>query len=321
MTKSAYILRISPSDVDKVPDALESNQIIIGWALTNGLLDRELSWSNFRKLIHKTYYSKDENFRRAGAASGHMWRFIREMKPNDLVVVPYWSKFYVAEVLGDANYDADKVGDDTAYRRSVRWLNDGKPIPRSFAKSALISRMKIYGTSADATDLIDEIEECVHAASQKGKPSFQEDLKKRLVTEVLSEIRCGRMESYGFERLIQSVFVGLGASECKIINRNEDKGADILATFLVAGAFQQRVAVQAKHWQAEPPVSADVVMQLINGIEAEEANLGMVITSGTISESAYNEAARYAADTGIRIELVDGEQFASLIVEHGIKTS
>jgi len=68
--------------------------------------------------------------------------------------------------------------------------------------------------------------------------------------------------------------------------RGKDKGADLLATFLVAGAFQQVVAVQAKHWQPDPPVGPDVVQQLINGIEAESANLGMVITSGSISEEA-----------------------------------
>jgi restriction endonuclease Mrr len=86
----------------------------------------------------------------------------------------------------------------------------------------------------------------------------------------------------------------------------------------VAGAFQQIVAVQAKHWQPEPPVGRDVVEQLIRGIEAESAHLGMVITSGSISEDASQAAEQYFVDKGIRIELVDGFQFAKLIVEHGI---
>lgn len=33
----AFVLRITPSEIDRVPEALESNQIIIGWANTEGL--------------------------------------------------------------------------------------------------------------------------------------------------------------------------------------------------------------------------------------------------------------------------------------------
>ena len=77
--------------------------------------------------------------------------------------------------------------------------------------------------------------------------------------------------------------------------------------------------MQAKHWQAEPPVGSAVVEQLIRGIEAESADLGMVITSGTIGDDAYAAAESYGEDKGIKIELVDGEQFAKLIVEHGIR--
>ncbi|MBA3354723.1 MAG: restriction endonuclease [Pyrinomonadaceae bacterium] len=169
--------------------------------------------------------------------------------------------------------------------------------------------------------MVDEIDECLVLAAGDQAPTFESDLRARLIREVLSEMRGGRIESFGFERLIQTVLLGLGAEECRIVSRNQDKGADLIATFRVAGAFQQRVAVQAKHWQPEPPVERSVVEQLIRGIEAEMANLGMVITSGSISDDAYQAAQEYLDDKGIRIELVDGEQFAKLIVEHGIGTS
>ena len=103
-----------------------------------------------------------------------------------------------------------------------------------------------------------------------------------------------------------------------MIARNKDEGADVVATFLVAGAFQQTVVVQAKQFQPDPPIGVDVVQQLISGIEAESADLGMIVTSGTISKEAIDVAQVYFDDKGIRIELIDGEQFAKLIVEHGI---
>jgi hypothetical protein len=44
----------------------------------------------------------------------------------------------------------------------------------------------------------------------------------------------------------------------------------------------------------------------------------MVITSGKIGPDAIERAKQYAEDKGVPIELVDGEQFAKVIVEHGI---
>lgn len=321
MDQQAFVLRITPSNIDRVPEALSTNQVIIGWSEAEGLLDSSLSWEQFREIIRDTYYGDEETLRKAGAAAGHMWRFIKEMNRGDLLVVPYGSEFYVAKVDGPAIYDLNKVGDDTAYRRPVQWLNGKKPIRRDIAKSALTSRMKTQGTCAYATDLIDEINDCLQIASSGQAPTFQTDLQTRLIRETVNELRGGRMESFGFERLIQIVLIGLGAEDARIVPRSQDKGADILATFLIAGAFRQVIAVQAKHWQPEPPVGKEVVEQLIKGIEAESANFGMVVTSGAISHDAAIAAETYFEEKGIRIELVDGEQFAKLIVEHGISTS
>jgi predicted Mrr-cat superfamily restriction endonuclease len=319
MSQNAFVLRVSPSERDRVPEALASDQIIIGWSQAEGLLSSELSWEEFRDIVRSAYYANEPNLRKAGAAGGHLWRFIRDMNSGSLVVVPYWSDFYVAEVQGPATYDVSKVGDDTAYRRAVKWLNAKNPIPRQLAKSALLSRMKIQGTCANATDLIDDIKECLELAGSNTRPTFHSDLQTRLVREVLAEIRDGRIEDFGFERLIQTVLRSLGAEDVRIIPRAMDKGADVVAVFKVAGTFVQTVAVQAKHWRPDPPVGPEVVEQLIRGIEAESANLGMVITSGSISEAAAQAADRYFEEKGIRIELVDGEQFAKLIVEHGIR--
>ena len=166
-----------------------------------------------------------------------------------------------------------------------------------------------------------QIKECLEIAKFDSKPIFQNDLQSRLVKATLDEIQCGQIDSFGFEKLIRDVLVGLGADEARIVPRSQDKGADIIATFRVAGVFQQTLAVQAKHWRPDPPVGKDVVEQLIKGIEAESANLGMIVTSGTISEEVVSLTEQYFDEKGIKIELVDGEQFAKLIVEHGIKTT
>lgn len=321
MKEQAFVLRISLGGTDLIPEALANNQILIGYAQAKGLLNENLSWEEFRTIISDTYHPEETNLRKAGAASGHIWRFIREMNKGDLVVVPYGAEFYVAEVSGPATYDESKVENDAAYRRNVIWRNDKKPIPRNFARAALISRMKIYGTCAYASDLLPEIKECIENAKTGSKPTFQNDLHSRLIRQTLEEIRSGRMESYGFEHLVADVLRGLGAVDARVIPRPQDKGGDIVATFKVAGVFTHVVAVQAKHWRPKPPVGKDVVEQTIRGIEAESANSGMIVTSGTISEEAESFAKQYFDDKGITIELIDGEEFAKIMVERGITSS
>lgn len=317
--ENAFVLRVSPGGIDMLAEALSSNQIIIGWSKAEGLLDKSLTWEDFRDIVSSAYYSAEDNMRRAGGASGNMWRFIRDMNEGDLVVVPHGSQFYVARITGPAKHDKSKIEEGSAYRRDVTWLNSKNSIPRMLAKSALISRMKTQGTCVYASDIIDDIRDSLKVTQLESAPTFQSDLQARLIRETLMELHSGRIESYGFERLIQATLLGLGAKEVRIVPRSQDKGADLLATFIIAGAIEQIVAVQAKHWQASPPVSDEVVRQLVRGIEAESANLGIIITSGTISDAATKAAQEYYDEKGIRIELVDGEQFAKLIVEHGIK--
>lgn len=313
----SFILRIAPSEIDRVPEALEDDQIIIGWAYAEGLLDEQLDWNSFREIIRARYYQDDKTLHRAGAAAGHMWRFIREMDTGDLVVVPYGSEFYIAEVVGDAIYIPYKQSEDTSYRRPVKWLNAKQPIPRSYANAALISRMKVQGTSATATDLLNEIRECLNIAASGATPSFYSDLQSSLIAQALNELRQGRIDNFGFENLIKNLFHNLGAKEVRVVPRSQDKGADVVATFLVAETFPLIVAVQAKHWQPEPPVTRHVIDQLVSGMEAETADLGMVITTGSYSNDASLAAKEYFENTGNKIELVDGEQFAKMIVEHG----
>lgn len=313
----AFILRVAPGEIDKMPEALKNNHIIIGWSNAEGLLDKHLDWDAFRELVRVAYYQKDKTLHRAGAAAGHMWRFIHEMETGDLVVLPHGSEFYVAEVAGEAFYVQNKQSEGSAYRRPVKWLNSKQPIPRSYAKSALISRMKTQGTSAWATDLLDEIRECLTIATSGATPDFHSDLQSSLTSQALNELREGRIDSFGFENLIKNMFQNLGATETRVIPRNQDKGADVVATFLVAETFPLIVAVQAKHWQPDPPVDRHAIDQLVSGMGPENADLGMVITTGAFSDDAVRAAKEYLYSAGKKIELVDGEQFAKMIVEHG----
>lgn len=317
----AFVLRISPSGEDRVPEALEEGDLIIGWSEAEGLLG-ETNWYDFREIIYQTFYSDQETYRRAGAAAGNMWRFIHEMKEDDYVVVPHGSEFYVGRVAGPPRREEDHIQDDTAYRREVLWLNDKQPIERKLARAALQSRMKAWQTCVRASGLVDEIVDVLEAARSDEAPSFESDLRRRLVEDALDEIRSGRLESYGFEKLIAAVLESLGGERVDVVARSEDQGADILATYTIAETFPITLAVQAKHhYRPDPPLSASVVDDLAEGMEQEDATHGWVVTAGTYEEEAEERRAQLEEQRGIHLELIDGEQLAALVVEGGLRES
>jgi hypothetical protein len=70
----------------------------------------------------------------------------------------------------------------------------------------------------------------------------------RVGFHTVSEIRSGRMDSHAFEKLIASLLWKLGSKEVKIVPRQQDEGADVVATFNIANTFPFVLAVQAEHY-------------------------------------------------------------------------
>lgn len=84
----------------------------------------------------------------------------------------------------------------------------------------------------------------------------------------------------------------------------------------IAKSFNYKLAVQARHYDPnKKPISKDVIDYLGDGMEAENASIGWVVTSGGFSK----EAIEYNQETEHQIELIDGIQLATIIVEEGIK--
>ena len=240
------------------------------------------------------------------------------MSEGDLVVVPYGSEFYVTRVTGPAKYDPLKIDEDTAYRRPIEWLNNKKPIARRLARAAFQSRMKAYQACVSASDIISEIQEVVKFAIKSEMPVFETDLRIKLIQETQKEICSGRLDPYAFERLLASLLKSLGSDKVKIVPRNLDKGVDILADFSLAHTFKFTLGVQAKHYQPEPPVGPQEIDQLASGMEAEGVSFGWFVTSGTFSKEASDRKAEIEEKQGVKMELIDGEQLAALIIEAGL---
>lgn len=327
---NAFVLRQSPCGKSQLEAiSLPENVIVNGWAEARCL--HELGDDEYykcRDIIKNACYASDASMRKAGYAAGTMWRFLKEMKIGDWVVVPHWGGlFYVAEVTGNAYYDtsAKAVEAQSCYRRSVNWLNNGQAVERKHARSRLISRMKTQQTSADAQDLIDDIHAALSLAREysggqtpAAAGHFRNELRAKMIQTTLAEIQTGHMDERGFEQLVAQVVQSLGASNVKIVSRRNDKGVDIRATFNLGPVQQTVVGIQVKYYKGEMENNWPID-QLFQGLEDEGLALGWLVTSGMFQESAEEYLKAKLEGSSRQIQLIDGELLSGMIVDMGLQ--
>ena len=158
MSGHAFIVRMNPAGIDRVPIALQAGEISIGWGKCGReLLDFKLDRTAFSAHVHRSYYAVDANRIASGKTSGQLWRFIRVMSLGDLVVVPHGDRLHIAEVAGDAFYDP--TPEHWAYRRTVKWLTGAAGRRRMDAADRLRSTLRQQLTCSEITHVLAEVRE------------------------------------------------------------------------------------------------------------------------------------------------------------------
>ncbi len=72
------------------------------------------------------------------------------------------------------------------------------------------------------------------------------------------------------------------------------------------------IYVQAKRWQGS--VGRPVVAEFVGNLSPHQSSKGVLITTSSFTE----DAKRWIGQVGRRIVLVDGQQLAELMIEHGV---
>lgn len=315
----AFIIRCAPSGINRIDELLEQNQIVIGWSKSKDTLFDIQNRDDFKEKLKQAYYPDyEENPYSLGQATGYMWRFIREMSIGDYAIVPIPSAFYVGKITSDVFCLEEKVDEDTAIRRNVEWLNQGKQIDRDLCGAGLISRLKYYGTCVSATDLIDDLKLAIYNAEKDLKPNFKnqltEDLKIRVAEFLIS--KKAYLDDRGFEVLVRNLLIALGATTSEVQSRtrygDSIADVDIVAYFVQLGI---QIYVQVKKHKESSDDHA--VKQMIEAIKIDNPDgskpiFGWVITSGAFTEKAQN----LANENGIRV--INGDDLAEMIVSVGL---
>lgn len=131
MSGHAFVLRMIPLGIDRVPIGRQTGEISIGWGRVGDvLLDSRLDRLTFARVVHDTYYGGAPNRLGSGSATGQLWRFIRVMSLDDLILVPHWGELHLARVTGDPRHDPNPNAEHWSYRRPVEWLTRSRGLDR-----------------------------------------------------------------------------------------------------------------------------------------------------------------------------------------------
>ncbi len=141
--------------------------------------------------------------------------------------------------------------------------------------------------------------------------SYQ-NLKRVLAQELLERIK--KCSPRFFERLVVDLLVGMGYGGSRkdagqAVGQSGDGGIDGIIKEDKLGL--DVVYIQAKRW--ESTVGRPVVQAFAGSLEGQRARKGVLITTSQFSQDAKDYVTRIEK----KIVLIDGEQLAQLMIEHG----
>lgn len=284
----------------------------------------------------------------------NLWRFLCCFDIDDYIIVPLWNTFSVYRVvekpisIGDAVskiLDSEKgsfcdwdnnpvrvVGDGNRYISYTSEMDETidlgfairvEPVEEGierakYAQNSLCSRLKIYQTNADISDLWVEIEDAITRHNTNNPISVYDEVRSSM-----SEIWKKAIENYihddQFEKLIACYFRSIGASETRILSKKSGEGnadGDVLARF---DKLNLVIYVQAKHHKGKTDGWAiEQITKFQEQKQSEEYDNGQIIVSWVISAAdRFTEKALDDAKKN-NVRLIAGPEFRDMLIEAGI---
>ncbi|AKA49676.1 hypothetical protein IX51_11830 [uncultured archaeon] len=137
-----------------------------------------------------------------------------------------------------------------------------------------------------------------------------------LIQNLLSSI--SNIKPSDFERLIIDLVLALGYGKnheemARVLGKSGDQGVD--------GEISQdklgldKIYLQAKKWDSKSSIGSGQIRDFIGALTIKNALKGIFITTASFSKDAKETALK---DNTHKIVLIDGNELASLMIEHGI---
>ena len=180
--------------------------------------------------------------------------------------------------------------------------------------NALKNAVRQGGGDADAPDTA--VNDEIGTDSEDSTPDEQiaalyRELSDRLAEKLLERVK--QVSPDSFERLVVSLLEKMGYGQGQTVGRSGDGGIDGIINQDALGL--EKVYIQAKRWGSQ--VGEPEIRNFAGSLDKQGANKGVFITSSSFSSTA-EETARFISAGNKFIRLIDGEELARLMINHGV---
>jgi restriction system protein len=282
---------------------VEQSVVAIGWAEAG---DHTTATTRSELIERFTEVWPENTPRKNQVSAGQIWRFLRELKVGELIVVydPASRIYHIGEIQGQPDFKPEKI-EGLPIVRSVRWLGTvGRDSLSQATRNTLGAIMAFFKLSDTAESEINarlsggkketvdgsdsdpdqEIEIAIDVADPFANIADQalelvKDRVLRLEWDEMQELVAALLRALGYRTIVS----GAGA----------DRGRDIVASRDGFGFEAPRIVVEVKHRKG--PMGAPEVRAFLGGRHADDR--GLYVSTGGFTREAQYEAERAATVT------------------------
>ena len=269
--------------------AINENVVTIGWEDLPDL-SAIRSRDELVELYSKTY--PDSKKMAAANQVGQIWRFIHEIKIDDLVALPL--KKQSAIIIGKvkSKYEYKKIAENVIHTRHVTWI---KTIPRSAFDQDLLYSFGAYMTvcQIERNNAEERIKKLLE--KEKYEPVVEitkEEAEEKIDIEtyaqdIIIKYIDRKFKGHNLARLVDAVLKAQGYITF-VSPPGPDGGVDILASAGPLGFDKPRICVQVK--SSSSPIDVRIFRELRGIMSKYKAEQGLLISWGGFNSKVLQEA-------------------------------
>jgi restriction system protein len=292
---------------------IENNVVAIGWNELSDL-SKAKNKDELKNLYKKAY--PDEKQIVLISQVSQIWRFLKEIKVNDLVALPLKTKNTIQFGIIKSDYQYKIYSDNVKHIRAVEWI---KEVPRTeidqdllYSFGSLLTVCQIKRNNAEK-----RIKELIGLEKGTKKPKAEEEAAvdideyaKDQITKYINQ----KFKGHGLARLVDAILKAQGYTT-KVSPPGPDGGVDILASGGMLGFDEPRICVQVKSTSA--PVNVNVLRELRGVMSQVNAKQGLLVSWGGFNNNAFKEA----KDHFFTIRLWDSKELLNALFRYYDKFS
>jgi len=181
--KRAWMVRGSNVDgYNLVPDWLRDGFVSLS-ASQLGHLDPDASYDELRQAVETGYQHKSYAYR--GQRLEEFDRFLRRMRPGDLVLATMHGQIHLGEVTGPARFAESEHGLSNL-RRDVRWHTPSDPIDGSQLRAPVPALLQSQAYIVDLTEAYEQLAALIPSEVTLNQPAIQEQPPRELAFKLVT---------------------------------------------------------------------------------------------------------------------------------------